>query len=128
MTPQKRAEKAGRQAETFAAFCLRLKGYTLLGHRVRTPYGELDLIASKKDILAFIEVKKRRNYEDGIASLRQRQKKRLIRAASSWKGRDGNRFSCYQPRFDLFVVTGRFWPCHLKGIFDVGHDDLRHLI
>ena len=40
------AEKRGRRSETFAALLLMLKGYRILGRRVRTHAGEIDLIAA----------------------------------------------------------------------------------
>ena len=51
------AEKRGRAGETLAALYLRFKGYRILAQRVRTPVGEIDLIAEKSGIVAFVEVK-----------------------------------------------------------------------
>src|SRR5262245_55959447 len=52
-------EKRGRDAEAAAALWLRLKGYRILDSRVKTPKGEIDLIASKGKMLIFVEVKAR---------------------------------------------------------------------
>ncbi len=49
-TPDKkriRSEKFGRMAENFAALYLRLKLYSILAQRVKTPVGEIDLIARR---------------------------------------------------------------------------------
>ena len=35
------------------------KGYRILAKRFRTPYGEIDLVARKRNLIAFIEVKAR---------------------------------------------------------------------
>ena len=44
---RQRAERGGRRAETLAAWWLRLKGWTILARRVRTPVGEVDLVARR---------------------------------------------------------------------------------
>jgi putative endonuclease len=49
----------GRWGEGLAAEYLSQRGYTILEHNARTPYGELDLVASQGDILVFVEVKTR---------------------------------------------------------------------
>ena len=54
------AEAAGRRAERLAGWWLRLKGWRILDRRVRTPAGEVDLVARKANLVAFVEVKMRR--------------------------------------------------------------------
>src|SRR4029453_6459230 len=51
--------RRGRLSEWLAAAALLAKGYRILGRRVRTPYGEIDLIAVRGRRLAFEEVKLR---------------------------------------------------------------------
>ena len=51
------AEQSGRDAEARAATCLRLKGWSILGQRVKTRLGEIDLIAKRGTTIVFIEVK-----------------------------------------------------------------------
>ena len=53
------AEKRGRQAERLCGWWLRLKGWTILDRRVRTAVGEIDIIARRGAMVAFIEVKAR---------------------------------------------------------------------
>jgi putative endonuclease len=60
MSDRRRAEKAGRVGETAAAWWLRLKGWRILARRVRTPAGEVDLIARRGNLIAFVEVKRRK--------------------------------------------------------------------
>jgi putative endonuclease len=52
-------QSLGRWGESLAAEYLSERGYTILEHNVRTPYGELDLIARRQDELVFVEVKTR---------------------------------------------------------------------
>ncbi len=54
------AEEAGRRGERLAAWWLRLKGWQILDRRVRTPAGEVDLIARRGALVAFVEVKSRK--------------------------------------------------------------------
>lgn len=55
----------GQNGETFAARWLARRGWQILDRNVRYREGELDLIASKDGILAFIEVKTRRSRKHG---------------------------------------------------------------
>lgn len=58
------AERKGRDSERWAATWLRLKGWQVLGQRVKTPRGEIDLIVRKRGLVAFVEVKWRNRKED----------------------------------------------------------------
>ena len=58
------AEKSGREGERRAAFWLRAKGWRILAERVKTPRGEIDLVAKRGGVVAFVEVKWRRRKED----------------------------------------------------------------
>jgi len=60
VSDRRKAERAGRVGETAAAWWLRLKGWRILARRVRTPAGEVDLIARRGNLVAFVEVKRRR--------------------------------------------------------------------
>ena len=56
---RRRAEAHGRLGETAAAWWLRLKGWRILDRRVRTPVGEVDIVARRGKLIAFVEVKRR---------------------------------------------------------------------
>lgn len=56
MTHNQRVGKWGEQA---AADHLKGKGYEIVAHNVRTPYGEIDLVAQKDGFTIFVEVKAR---------------------------------------------------------------------
>jgi putative endonuclease len=47
----------GLSAEARAAAYLMVKGYRILARRFRTPYGEIDIVARRRHLLAFVEVK-----------------------------------------------------------------------
>src|SRR6201994_4987168 len=55
------AFRTGLSAEARAAAWLTAKGYRILAQRFRTPYGEIDIVARRRNLLAFIEVKARAN-------------------------------------------------------------------
>ncbi|HTN15704.1 MAG TPA: YraN family protein [Sphingomonadaceae bacterium] len=59
-----KAEQLGRLAEVRAALWLNLHGWWVLDRRVKTPRGEIDLIARRGRTVAFIEVKWRKRSED----------------------------------------------------------------
>lgn len=93
----------GVGAEARASAALEADGWAVRARRVRTAAGEIDIIAEKKGMLAFIEVKARPALAEAAAAVSPRQKARLLRAAEivlaahpEW-GRAG-------VRFDVVVV------------------------
>src|SRR5690606_25123476 len=80
---RKRAEQGGRRAESFAALWLRLKGWTILARRLRTPVGEVDLVARRGRTLAFVEVKARATAEAAAQALDEYRLRRVVAAAEA---------------------------------------------
>ena len=62
-------ERAGRIAEAAAAWHLRLHGYRILARRFATPVGEIDLVAQRRNLLVFVEVKRRATVTSALAAL-----------------------------------------------------------
>jgi len=121
------AEARGRRAERHAALWLRLKGYRILEHRARTPLGEIDLIARRGGVLAFIEVKARPGAEAGLFALAPRQARRIVQAASLWRaGRP--LLHALQPRFDLMLVAPGRPPRHVRGAVELDPADAARLL
>ena len=83
------AFKTGLSAETRAAAYLMAKGYRILAKRFRTPYGEIDIVARRRNLLAFIEVKARANLDDAAYAVTARQQQRKGRIAADVDTRDG---------------------------------------
>lgn len=77
------AEKRGRQAERLCAWWLRLKGWRILGRRVRTPVGEIDLIARRAGLVAFVEVKARTSAAGLDMAIDERRLARVAAAAEA---------------------------------------------
>src|SRR4051812_22397569 len=53
------AEQRGRGAETLACWYLRLHGWRILARRARVKGGEVDIVARRGSVVAFVEVKAR---------------------------------------------------------------------
>ena len=106
------AEWRGRSSETLAELLLRLKFYRILGRRVRTHAGEIDLVArSPGGVLCFIEVKARRDDRAALESVGPRQRARIARAASLFVA-GKPQLASKGMRFDIITVT-RF-PRHFR--------------
>ncbi len=84
---RQRAERGGRRAETIAALFLQLHGWSILARRVRTPVGEVDLVARSGRMVAFIEVKARASDADAAMSLDDYRLRRVAAAASALASR-----------------------------------------
>jgi len=61
MAGKRNPRKLGRLGEKLAKTFLEASGYEVLFRNVRTEYGEIDLIAKRKNRLHFVEVKTRRS-------------------------------------------------------------------
>lgn len=99
------ADARGRQAERRAAAALAAEGWAVLGQRVRTPAGELDLVAERAGLLAFVEVKARATLTDAAFALGAGQRARLLRAAEWWMGANPAHGAA-GVRFDVMLVDG----------------------
>lgn len=75
------AEASGRRGERIAGWWLRLKGWRILDRRVRTPAGEVDLVARKGNLIAFVEVKSRATAQELDFAIDERRLTRVAAAA-----------------------------------------------
>jgi len=110
---RRRAWRLGWLAEGLCALVLRLKGYRILARRWRSAAGEIDIIARRGRVLAFVEVKARRDGSAAAEAVAPRQRRRIARAAQAFAaGHPG--VAGLDWRFDAMLVTRRGLPCHLK--------------
>lgn len=100
----RRADQRGRQAEDAAAGALRREGWDVIAQRVRTPAGEIDLIAERQGLLAFVEVKARPSLTEAAFALGARQRQRLMLAAEAWLGANPGHGAAGM-RFDVVIVA-----------------------
>jgi putative endonuclease len=77
---RQRAERSGREGERRAALWLRAKGWRILASRVKTPRGEIDLVARRGSLVAFVEVKYRRNRAELDFAIDERRLSRVAAA------------------------------------------------
>ena len=80
-TQRRSAEAAGRRGERLAGWWLRLKGWRILDRRVRTPAGEVDIVARKGNLIAFVEVKTRKTAAELDFAIDERRLARVAAAA-----------------------------------------------
>ncbi|MEM5471257.1 YraN family protein [Hoeflea sp. AS60] len=113
---KRRSERKGRRAELLAALALMLKGYRIVTLRYRTPVGEIDIVARKGDLIAFVEVKARRDLASGVDAVSYPAQRRIAAAGELFisRQRDGPRLSW---RHDIMVVSPWRWPKHLEDAF-----------
>ena len=84
MNPKSSNRSTGRAGERIGEDFLKKQGYEILARNVRSPFGEIDLVAKHKKTLVFVEVKTRRSSDFGLPeeSVTERKKARLGRLAS----------------------------------------------
>ena len=116
MTASRQArERGGRRAETIAAWWLRLKGWKVLARRLRMPLGEVDIVARRGRIVAFVEVKARATAAEAALALDEYRLRRVAAAAGALAhrfARDGDDI-----RIDaIFIVPGRL-PHHMTNVW-----------
>jgi putative endonuclease len=105
------ARRSGRRGEILCALWLMAKGYRVVGFRLRTPFGEIDLLARKGDILAVVEVKRRQNIEAALEAVTARQRDRLRRAAQALATNGAH--SSPSVRLDLMALAPGRLPRHI---------------
>ena len=108
--------RRGLLGEAVASVYLVSKGYRILDRRYRTPVGEIDIVARRRGITAFVEVKVRPTLTEALEAVTARQQRRVVAAAAHWLSEqmpdlDGD---C---RFDVVAVCGRRLPHHVEGAF-----------
>ena len=111
------AFRVGLSAESRAAAFLIAKGYRIVARRFRTPVGEIDIVARRRDLLVFVEVKARAKLDDAAEAVTERGKRRIVAAAEAWLAAhpdDVNR----NIRFDAVLVAPGKMPRHIPAAFE----------
>lgn len=109
------AERRGRLAETLCVWSLRLRGWRILERRLAgkrgTGIGEIDIIAKRGRVIAFIEVKARGTSTAALEAVTAPQRARIARAAAIFVARFPGSEAC-DLRFDVMTLSG-FLPVHM---------------
>ena len=111
MIDRREREIEGRKAEIHVARWLKLRGWKILSKRFKIPEGEIDIIARRKTIIIFVEVKQRATLlkTDDIVS--QTNISRVMEAAEIWVNQNFDSLGPdFEIRFDLAVIEGRVHP------------------
>jgi len=111
------AFRTGISAESRAAAFLIAKGFRILARRWRSPVGEIDIIARRRALLIFVEVKARDQLDDAAWSVTDRQRLRIAAAAEAWLARYADD-RIREIRFDAVLIAPRRLPRHIPSAFD----------
>lgn len=111
------AFRLGVSAESRAVLFLIAKAYRIVARRWKTPFGEIDIVARRRNDLVFFEVKARDTLEDAAEAVTQRNKQRIVAAAELWLAhhpQDAQRAI----RFDVILMLPGKLPRHIVNAFD----------
>ena len=111
------AFRTGISAESRAAAYLMAKGYRILAKRYRTPHGEIDIVARRRNLIAFVEVKARASLDDAAFAVTPRQQQRIIDAAQGWLVAHPEHAE-FELRFDAMLIAPKRLPRHVLAAFD----------
>jgi len=112
MRDRRRAERSGREGEMRAAWFLRAKGWRILDQRVRTPAGEVDLVARRGKLIAFVEVKTRKTVAELDHAIDEYRLARVAAAAEMLAPRYLQADD--DMRVDVVLIAPRAWPRHIE--------------
>lgn len=95
----------GLHAEARALKYLENLGMVCISKRLKTPYGEIDLLMKDVEIIVAVEVKYRKTIEEAAYSIRPNQQKRIQQALAWWISKH-QEYSKHPPfqRFDVVLV------------------------
>ena len=109
------ARLSGRRAEVVAAIWLMAKGYRILGFRLKSRAGEIDILARRGRVLAVVEVKRRKTMQAALSALTPHQTARLVAAAQQVvRGRKA--LQALEIRLDLVALAPGRFPRHRRGV------------
>ena len=111
------AFRVGISAESRAAAFLIAKGFRILARRWRSPLGEIDIVARRRRLLVFAEVKARATIDEAAESVNERQRRRIAAAAEVWLAANPDK-SILDIRFDAILVAPGKIPRHIPAAFE----------
>src|SRR5215469_3654438 len=110
------AAKPLPRPERVAALLLIAKAYRILARRWKTPFGEIDIVARRRGVVVFVEVKARASIDEAVEAVTDRTKHRVIAAAELWLARHPQHANG-GVRFDVIVVAPGKIPRHIVNAF-----------
>jgi putative endonuclease len=117
----KATNQFGELGERIAARWLEQHGYTVLARRWRSGHRDIDLIAARDGVVAFVEVKTRAGTEfgDPVEAVHVQKQRSLVRSAREWMARF-DRADAQSFRFDVIGVLLKdrsVWVRHVESAF-----------
>ena len=111
----KLSHRLGHRSEWLAAALLMLKGYQILGFRLKTRAGEIDILARRGRTLAVVEVKRRSTMDQALAALTRAQYQRLL-AAGQAVLRQRPSLAGHLLQIDIVALAPGRFPRHRRGV------------
>ena len=96
------------------------RGYEILDRNYRSSWGEIDIIARQRDVLAFVEVKTRHSLKFGRPAAAVTREKQIRLRKTAWCYLRENQVFRYRSRFDIIEILdlyGKISLNHLKNCF-----------
>jgi putative endonuclease len=111
--------RLGLASEEQAMRYLQSRGWTIVSHRFRVGHNELDIVARRGALVAFVEVKARRGTAFGspFEAITGAKRREIVKAARVWMDRFGERGDVY--RFDCIAIVDNSLE-HLEDAFRPG--------
>lgn len=109
------AFKSGHAAEWVAAALLMAKGYQILGFRLKSRGGEIDILAQRGRVLAVVEVKRRANLQAALEAMKPVQRQRLVAAGEAIR-RNRPALQALDLRIDIVALAPGRFPRHVRGV------------
>lgn len=110
-----KAFRQGHASEWIAAAFLMLKGYQILGFRLKGRGGEIDILARRGRVLVVVEVKRRATMEAALTALTPDQHQRLlISGRAVLHGRPS--LAGHELRIDMVALAPGRFPRHVSAI------------
>ncbi len=99
-----KSQKTGKMGEDFAVSYLENNGYEITARNYRSEFGEIDIIAKNREVIAFVEVKTRNQsaLDRPSAWVDRRKQKKLLQTAYVYMTETDTQL---QPRFDIVEVA-----------------------
>jgi putative endonuclease len=113
---KRRAHLFGLRAEWLAAAWLLARGYRILARRFSVAGGEIDIVARRGNVVAFVEVKARPGLEEAAIALSEVKRRRMSAAARVWLTRNPWAMSATLRGDAVFIAPGRL-PRHLTAAY-----------
>ena len=114
-----RAHKTGHASEWLAALLLMARGYQILGFRLKSKAGEIDILARRGRTLAVVEVKRRATLEQALVALSEDQHRRLLTAGRAVL-RQRPSLAGHLLRIDVVALAPGRFPRHRRGVEPLG--------